>query len=71
MANLKIASIYVISNNFYNWVTHQKIDICLIQERFCTSTFVPFFNSWWKGKIHHATTDSCQSRGVFIMLILH
>ncbi len=41
MANLKIASInvrglhdYIKRNNFYNWVTHQKIDICLIQETF-------------------------------------
>ncbi len=59
MANLKIASINVRGlhdnmkrNNFFNWVTHQKIDICLIQETFCASTFVSFFNEGWKGNIN-------------------
>ncbi len=76
MANLKIASINVRGlydntkrNNFYNWVTHQKIDICLIQKTFCTSTCVPFFNAVWNGKIYQATTDLCHSRGVFIIFV--
>ncbi len=74
MANLKIASINVRDlddnikrNYFYNWITHQKIDICFIQETFCTSTFVPCFNAGWKEQIYNATIDSCHSRGVSII----
>ncbi len=39
----------------------------LIQDTFCTSTFVPFFNVGWKGKIYHASTDSCHRGGVSII----
>ncbi len=74
MANLKIASINVRGlhdnikrNNFYSWVTHQKIDICLIHETFSHQLLSPIFNAGWKGKIYHATTDSCHSRGVSII----
>ncbi len=28
---------------------------------------MPFFNARWKGKMYHATTDSCHSRGVSII----
>ncbi len=37
-------------NNFYNWVTHQKIDLCLIHETFCTSTFAILFQCRAEGE---------------------
>ena len=49
------------------WLESKSFDVIFLQETFCTDNFVSIFNSGWKGKICHATTNSKHSRGVSIL----
>ena len=52
----------------FNWLKSKFIDICLIQETFCTPDFAKTFQKGWQGRIIHSFTNSHHSRGVAILL---
>ncbi len=54
-------------NKVFRWLINNKNDVCFLQETFCTTQFIPYFNSSWRGRIEHAVSDSSHSRGVCIM----
>ena len=51
----------------FRWLKDKKYDICLLQETYCTDSFVSKFTRGWSGEIFHCVTDSVHSRGVCIM----
>lgn len=51
----------------FKWLKENEADIIFLQETYCVTNFIPYFNSNWRGKVFHACTDSKHSRGVSIM----
>ncbi len=73
MDKLKVVSLNVrgIRGNkrhaIFRWLVDKQYDICLLQETYCTKSFISTFNRGWPGKVIHCTSDSSHSRGVCIM----
>ena len=55
-------------NGLFAWLKEKKIDIALVQETYCTESFIKVFNREWKGPIYHGFSDSSHSRGVCIIV---
>ena len=54
-------------HTIFRWLMDNEINIALLQETFCTESFVAKFNKNWKGDILHSVSNSSQSRGVCVM----
>ena len=54
-------------HTIYNWLNNNNVDICLLQETYCTKRFSKQFDKGWQGKIIHSFSNSPHSRGVAIL----
>jgi exonuclease III len=73
MDELKIVSLNVrgLRGNkkhaIFQWLKEKHYDICLLQETYCTQSFVSKFKKGWAGDIIQSVSDSAHSRGVCIL----
>ena len=73
MSELQIVSVNVRGlrgdkrHTICRWLLDNKYDIALLQETYCTESFVDKCNKGWNGEILHSVSDSSHSRGVYIM----
>ena len=51
----------------YRWLNDNNFDVCLLQESYCTESFVSVMNKGWNGKIFHSYSASEHSKGVCIL----
>ena len=74
MANLNIVSLNVrgLRGNkrfsVFTYLKSNKFDICLLQETYCTKSFISKFSAGWSGEVFHSVSDSVHSRGVCILV---
>ena len=74
MDNLKLVSLNVrgLRGNkryvIYRWIRGNKLDVCLLQETFCTKEFTDKIKRGWNGKMIHSCSLSNHSKGVCILL---
>jgi len=52
----------------FRWLCENDFNVVLLQETYCTRSFVTKFNKNWSGEVFHSVSDSEHSRGVCIML---
>ena len=73
MSNLKFVSLNARGlrgnkrHTVFNWLREKDIDVCLLQETFCTVSFSKTFNRGWSGTSHHSCSNSSHSKGVCIL----
>ena len=51
----------------YRWLNDNNFDVCLLQESYCTESFVSVMKQGWNGKIFHSYSASEHSKGVCIL----
>ena len=54
-------------HTIFRWVSDKKFSVALIQETYCTQSFVTKFNKGWNGDVVHCVSNSSHSRGVCIL----
>ena len=55
-------------HTIFKWLNDKKVDVCLLQETFCTASFSNVFDKNWKGKIIHSYSNTSHGRGVCMLL---
>ena len=40
--------------SIYNWFKENKLDICLVQESYCTKEFASIMKRGWNGEVVHS-----------------
>ena len=54
-------------HTIFRWISDKKFSVVLLQETYCTQSFVTKFNKGWTGDIVHCVSNSSHSRGVCIL----
>ena len=54
-------------HTIFQWLSQNNFDIVLLQETYCTQSFIKTFDKNWHGKVFHSVSDSEHSKGVCIM----
>ena len=73
MSELQIVSVNVRGlrgdkrHTIFRWLLDNKYDIALLQETYCTKSFVDKFKNGWNGEILHSVSISSHGRDVCIM----
>ncbi len=54
-------------NAVFRYLDSNKIDICCLQETFCTEEFETEYSNGWNGEVFHSFSDSPHCKGVCVM----